>query len=229
MARVRGNVQPKRQVVDDVRGRVLAAAVKLIDKDGLAALSMREVARAAGVSHQAPYHYFEDRESILAAIAEEGFTVLAQRLENAVDPDEAAAARLATLGRAYVEFACDHPALFRVMFRPDFVDIDRFPQMRYCSTRAFDTLPAAIQACIADGLPPEPSVESLMVLGWSMAHGLACLLLDGPLELKLPDAVKKRDVLIRDVMTAMRSMIEARSEQGRSQSRPRRSDAKRKR
>lgn len=212
MALVRGNARAKKDapVADDVRGRVLAAAVKLIEKDGLAALSMREVARAAGVSHQAPYHYFEDRESILAAIAEEGFTILAQRLENAVDADEPPAERLATLGRVYVEFACDHPALFRVMFRPDFVDADRFPTMRDCGARAFDTLPVAVQACIDAGLPPEPSVQSLMVLGWSIAHGLACLLLDGPLGLKLPDAVKDRDVLIRDVTSAMRSLVEAR-------------------
>jgi AcrR family transcriptional regulator len=227
MARTRGSHAQK--LPDDVRGRVLAAAVKLIEKDGLAALSMREVARAAGVSHQAPYHYFEDRESFLAAIAEEGFTILAQRLENAADPGEVASVRIATLGRVYVEFACDHPALFRVMFRPDFVDADRFPEMRKCSARAFDILPTAIQACIEEGLPPEPSVQALLVLGWSMAHGLACLLLDGPLAQKLPEAVNERDALIRDVMGAMRALIDARSEEGRKAKRAPRPAAKRRR
>ncbi|MBX3225092.1 MAG: TetR/AcrR family transcriptional regulator [Labilithrix sp.] len=214
-------------MADDVRGGVLAAAVKLIEKDGLAALSMREVARAAGVSHQAPYHYFEDRESILAAIAEEGFTVLAQRMENAVDSEAAPAERLATLGRVYVEFACDHPALFRVMFRPDFVDAGRFPRVRTCGERAFATLPAAVQACIDDGLPVEPSVQALMVLAWSMAHGFACLLLDGPLALKLPDAVEHRDALIRDVATAMQAMFESKSRRGRMKTRASRPAAKR--
>jgi AcrR family transcriptional regulator len=213
MARMRSGAA-KKELLDDVRGRVLTAAVKLIEKDGLAALSMREVARAAGVSHQAPYHYFEDRESILAAIAQEGFTVLATRLESAARASESASVRIETLGRIYVEFACEHPALFRVMFRPDFVDAERFPQMKRCSERAFDVLPTAIQACIAEGVPPEPSVQALMVLGWSMVHGLACLLLDGPLEQKLPELAKQRDTLIREVMTALRMMIEARSEQG---------------
>lgn len=217
----------KKAFADDVRGRVLAAAVKLIDKDGLAALSMREVARAAGVSHQAPYHYFADRESILAAIAEEGFTILARRLENAVDPDEAPAERLATLGRAYVDFACDHPALFRVMFRPDFVQIDRFPQTRTCSERAFGLVPPAVQACIADGLPPDPSVESLIVMCWSLAHGLACLLLDGPLQTRMPEAVKQREVLVREVMEAMRAMLEARAAEGRAKRPSRKPAAKR--
>ncbi len=224
MAHARGSARAKKPatVPDDVRGRVLAAAVKLIEKDGLAALSMREVARAAGVSHQAPYHYFEDRESILAAIAEEGFTVLAQRLENAVDnTDDGPTERLAMLARVYVEFACDHPALFRVMFRPDFVDAERFPTMRSCGARAFDMLPVAVQACIDAGLPPEPSVQSLIVLCWSMAHGLACLLLDGPLAMKLPDAVKERDALIREVVDAMSALIEARIAQGRSSGRHR--------
>ena len=205
---------------EDVRGRVLAAAVTLIAKDGLAALSMREVARVAGVSHQAPYHYFEDRETILAAIAEEGFIVLGARLEAAADPDLAPAERFARLGRAYVDFALDNPALFRVMFRPDFVDADRFPRVRSCGAQAFEILPATVQACIAAGLAPEPSVEAIIVLGWSMAHGLACLLLDGPLALKLPELVKDRDVLVRDVMSAMQSMIEARTVETRRKPRP---------
>lgn len=212
MGKARGHARAKKHAtIEDVRGRVLAAAVELIDKDGLAALSMREVARVAGVSHQAPYHYFDDRESILAAIAEEGFSVLAKRLEGATGGDEAPAERLATLGRVYVEFACENPALFRVMFRPDFVDPDRFPDVRNCGERTFDALTVAVQACIEAGLPPEPSIQSLLVLFWSMAHGLACLLLDGPLALKLPDAVKQRQLLIDQVMSAMRSHIEART------------------
>jgi AcrR family transcriptional regulator len=196
-------------VAEDVRGRVLAAAVKLIDKDGLAALSMREVARAAGVSHQAPYHYFQDRESILAALAEEGFNLLTTRLDSAVDPAQTSTERLTTLGRVYAEFACDQPALFRLMFRPDFVAVERFPGVRDCGKRAFDALFASVQACVDDGLPPVPSTLSLVVLSWSLVHGLACLLLDGPLNLKLPDATKDRDALIRDVVAAMGALVES--------------------
>ncbi len=206
---VRSARSKKSTPVDDVRGRVLAAAVKLIEKDGLAALSMREVARAAGVSHQAPYHYFQDRESILAALAEEGFNLLMARLESAVDPAHTPVERLGTLGRVYAEFACDQPALFRLMFRPDFVDTGRFPGVRDCGERSFDTLIAAVGACVDDGVPAVPSTLSLVVLSWSIVHGLACLMLDGPLMLKLPEAMKDRDALIRDVVTGLMNLLES--------------------
>lgn len=196
--------------LDDVRGRVLNAAVKLIDRGGLAGLSMREVARAAGVSHQAPYHYFADREAIFAALAEEGFKILAMRLENTVASDEPAVDRFVQAGQTYVEFALDHPALFRLLFRPDVVATERFPEARACGERAFRTVPALVQACIEEGLPAEPSVQALVVLAWSIPHGLACLLLDGPLAMKVPDAVNAREQLTRDVMASVRALLVAR-------------------
>src|SRR4051794_3541622 len=100
---------------DDVRARVLDAAVKLIDKVGLAGVSMREVARAAGVSHQAPYHYFADREAIFAALAQQGFETLAEHLEKTIQGSAPAVDRFVDAGRIYVEFAFEHPALFRIM------------------------------------------------------------------------------------------------------------------
>lgn len=196
---------------DDVRGRVLNAAVKLIDKGGLAGLSMREVARAAGVSHQAPYHYFEDREAIFAALAEEGFKILTLRLENSIATDELAVDRFVRAGQTYVEFALDHPALFRIMFRPDMVTMERFPGARACGEQAFEIVPRLVQACIDDGLPAEPSVQALVVLAWSLPHGLACLMLDGPLAMKVPETVAAREAITRDVMAAMRALLVARS------------------
>jgi AcrR family transcriptional regulator len=202
----------------DVRAQILEAAIKTIEESGLADVSMREVARRAGVSHQLPYHYFTDRESILAAIAEQGFAILRERLERVVTGrngrTETAAERLAAAGRTYVAFACEHPAHFRVMFRRDYVAIDRFPSTKACADSVFDLLPRIIQDCIIEGLPPEPNPTALVVLGWSMTHGLACLLLDGPLEKKLPDVAAAREALIHDVMDAMKRMVEAASERG---------------
>jgi AcrR family transcriptional regulator len=197
---------------EDVRARVLTAAVALIDRVGLAGVSMREVARAAGVSHQAPYHYFADREAIFAALAEDGFKILAERLERVTVLGVPAVDRFVEAGQAYVEFAFDHPALFRIMFRPDMVTMERFPEVKACGDRAFQTVPALVQACIAEGLPADPSVEALVVLAWSIPHGLACLLLDGPLAKKFPDMLAHREELTRDVMRSMRSLLVARSQ-----------------
>ena len=199
------NAEPT--LADDVRGRVLNAAVKLIDRSGLAGLSMREVARAAGVSHQAPYHYFADREAIFAALAEEGFRILTLRLEGIVASSEPAVDRFVSAGQAYVEFALDHPALFRIMFRPDLVAMDRFPEASACGERAFAMVPTLVQACIDEGLPAVPSVQALVILAWSIPHGLACLILDGPLGKTLPDVLAEREKLTTEVMTAMRALL----------------------
>lgn len=204
-ARTRATTTPE----DDVRGRVLTAAVTLIDKVGLAGISMREVARAAGVSHQAPYHYFEDRESILAALCEEGFTILAERLSKGRDPTETPIGRFTALARIYVEFAFDHPAMFRLMFRPDMVDIQRFPSAKACGDRAFAELITAVQDCVDAGLFPGRSQQGLVVLGWSLAHGLACLLLDGPLAMKVPDAAVAQENVIAETLAVMRSLLES--------------------
>lgn len=201
----------------DLRARVLAAAVELIEKDGLAGLSMREVARLAGVSHQAPYHHFTDREAILAGIAEEGFSRLGEALRVAVsDADGASApARTERAGHAYVHFALTHPAHFRVMFRADFVDMDRFPEAVRVADASFESLPTLVGALRHAGLEPEPSLDAHVALHWSVCHGLACLLLDGPLAKKVPRYGEGREAVIRDVMAAMRSLVEARlSRQG---------------
>ncbi|WP_394831926.1 TetR/AcrR family transcriptional regulator [Pendulispora rubella] len=206
---------------DDVRARVLEAAVQLIDEGGLASLSMREVARRAGVSHQAPYHYFPDRESILAAVAEEGFILLDREIESVADAGERPVDRLVSAGEAYVRFAHQHPAHFRVMFRRDFVDIDRFPHIKECGQKAFDRLLEIVHACVADGLPAHPSEQALIVFGWSVVHGLACLLLDGCIGMKMPEMMPQvassglapgSKTIVSDVMETLRAMTVAASE-----------------
>ena len=192
----------------DVRGAILEAAIHAIEEGGLAGVSMRDVARRAGVSHQLPYHYFTDREGILAAVAEVGFVELAARLKAAFTSNGSGAERMAAAGRTYVEFACSHPAHFRVMFRNDFVSMMNHPSAQARAESCFGWLPELVAACIEDGMPPAPNARALVVLAWSIAHGLACLLLDGPLAKKLPDAAEAKEATVRDVMEAMKLLIE---------------------
>ena len=95
---------------DDVRASILDASRALMNEGGLGALSMREVARRAGVSHQAPYHYFADREAILAELAGDGFDQLYDYMVSALGharPNRGSRAK--ALGEAYVRFALNHP------------------------------------------------------------------------------------------------------------------------
>ena len=162
----------------DLRSELLRTSRELLDEAGPSALSMREVARRAGCTHQAPYHYFANREAILAALVCEGFDELADRLAVAHDGLGSADlhAVLVASGNAYVEFALCHPGVFRVMFRPDVCDPERFPEVVQAGQRARRELARLAKAVMGDGAQVEAEV-----LIWSGVHGLASLLLDGPL------------------------------------------------
>jgi len=160
----------------DLRQKVLQASLALIEEGGLDRLSMREVARKSGVSHQAPYYYFGDREAILAAIAGEGFSKLGRAVDRArSDPAKA----LEAIGRAYVGFALRHPAYFQAMFRADAVPLDRYPDVRKCEDEAFGKLVAEIGKAFAD--QPSAVRLTISIACWAMVHGLATLILEGTL------------------------------------------------
>ena len=194
---------------DDLRERVLRASVSLIEEEGLANLSMREVARRAGVSHQAPYHYFPDRESILAAVAERGFELLHERMQQARSEAKGATDALERTAIAYVTFACDYPAHFRIMFRPELVTLANHHEADCCADTAFRHVPEMVIDCMKAGFPQEIGVEVMSTLLWSIVHGFACLLLDGPLAEKVPSIAQNREQAIRDVAHAARMMVDA--------------------
>jgi AcrR family transcriptional regulator len=204
---------PRAPEPGELRQRILQASVELIEDEGLAKLSMREVARRAGVTHQAPYHYFADREAILGEIAEEGFRLLTERINQAVANDASGigelpvAQRISAMGVAYVEFARAHPAHFRIMFRPELVNMDRCPGAEAEGDIAFDTVTRVVHEAVQAGLPAVPSEAALVATLWSLAHGLACLILDGPLGKKQVDT--EPEVQVREVFSVLQAMIEA--------------------
>jgi AcrR family transcriptional regulator len=139
----------------DLPAALLKAAGKALEQKGIASLSLRDAARRAGVSHNAPYRHFADREALLAALAAEGFAMLADRLRGRQG---------AELGMAYVQFALEHPQRFRLMFAG--MSGDGAEQAYRMVRDAFKELPRADVAAAA---------------AWSLMHGLAQLLLEGHL------------------------------------------------
>ena len=161
-----------------MRSRILEASMALLEEQGVAGLSMREVARRAGVSHQAPYHEFPDRESILAALVADGFDDLAKRLRTALDaiPARDSAEAIRSGGLAYVEFALARPGIFAVMFRREMVDHGRFPAVLEAGRRAYAELERVAEITGVRG-----SSEQRAAVLWSFVHGLATLLVEGKL------------------------------------------------
>ncbi|MEU3689608.1 TetR/AcrR family transcriptional regulator [Streptomyces narbonensis] len=149
----------------DLRQSVLAAALDVIAAEGPGALSLRDLARRAGVSHAAPAHHFKDRTGLLTAIATEGYDLLAAALSGTPE--------LRERGVRYVRFATDHPAHFQVMFQPDLLRADD-PELLAAKERASAELRAGVA-----GLPDVPDARTAGIAAWSLAHGFATLVLTG--------------------------------------------------
>ena len=175
--------RPRTSETRDLRENLLRTSRELLDEGGPAALSMREVARRAGCTHQAPYHYFTNREAILAALVEAGFDELANRLREARDKTgtEDLRAVVEASGNAYVEFALTNPGVFRVMFRRDMCDPAGFPGVLAAGKRARDELGRFAQIITGEHATPEHETAL-----WASVHGLAVLLLDGLMADELP-------------------------------------------
>ncbi|MGQ4446947.1 TetR/AcrR family transcriptional regulator [Streptomyces griseus] len=174
----------------DLRRAILTAALDVITTEGPAALSLRDLARRAGVSHAAPAHHFKDRTGLLTAVAAEGYALFADALTGAPD--------LRERGVAYVRFAATHSAHFQVMFQPDLYRTDD-PDLLAARARATD----ALRAGVSD-LPPAGRGQDDRLAGvaaWSLAHGFATLLLTG----NLSDAMEGRDP--EEAFRALTSLI----------------------
>ena len=157
----------------DVRAALLAAARAELAGHGHAGISLRAVARRAGVSHAAPKYYFRDRGALLTAVAAQGFAELAGALRQGPPT-------LAALGHAYITFALANPALFDLMFRPSELH-PADPDLRQAETDAIGVLDAAVTAGEASGKDARAASGELTMISWALAHGLAVLVRDGAL------------------------------------------------
>lgn len=141
-----------------------------------APLTLRDVARRAGVSHAAPYHHFASLDHLLAAVAAAGFARLGECMAQATATTTDARERLLRIAEAYVDTARAHPAQFRLMFGPMLRRSPDFPPLQTAAGDAFAQVLAAAQA-----FAPTRGGD-VALLGWSLSHGLANLLIDGAFE-----------------------------------------------
>lgn len=193
--------------VADVGGRqaLLAAARAELAEHGHAAISLRAVARRAGVSHAAPKYHFGDRSGLLTAVATAGFKALTTALQAATS---AAGASLAAVGRGYIDFGLSNPALFDLMFRPSELHTEN-PALIQAQRGAISILstiveqngPTARPAGRAAAGPPE-----LALVSWALVHGLVVLARDGALQqatrAATPQAAADLARTLTDVYTA---------------------------
>jgi AcrR family transcriptional regulator len=168
----------------NLRPALVRAAMELLEESGETALSLRAAARRAGVSSAAPYRHYADREALVSAVASVGYRELAQRLA-ASHPSPSTPEQLASVAIAYVQFALERPALFRIMFGEP---CDHDNDDRVAATAAV----SAYGRSIAQGTFPHADAEAMATAIWALVHGLAFLYLDGKLDATAPSAVGER-------------------------------------
>jgi AcrR family transcriptional regulator len=160
-----------------LRQACLDEALAIIETSGVEALSLREVSRRLGVSHQAPYRHFASRDHILAELLSGSFEVFAAHLKSR--PGSAAPpADLQAMGEAYLDFARAHPTRYRLMFSTPMPDPERFPEMMSRARAAFGLLEERLatmpSGTASVGDPSSPKLDALFV--WATIHGLAGIL-----------------------------------------------------
>lgn len=179
----------------DLRTVLLRTAGKSLEKEGFERLSLRALTRRTGVSHAAPYRHFRDRESLLAALAAEGFERLGRAQREA-----AAAGGLRAMGEAYVRFALDHPQRFRLMFGGQ-LKMGRHPALSEIASKTFEGLSGAL-ARVAGA----PRASEASIAAWALVHGLSHLLLDQKLA-AAPSDPARREEFVRAVLASVRFAV----------------------
>lgn len=155
----------------DLRNALREAARNILEEEGLGALSLRAVARKAGVSHAAPYRHFPNHEALLVELALEGFAELKEEIVAAGTGPGLVADRVSDIGGAYMRFVARRPALARLMFGAQLPNRDSFPQLG----TAADAIGNEIGTALGD--------TALGLAVWAAVHGLAMLVLEDVVDL----------------------------------------------
>lgn len=180
-----------------LREAMLEAAERILERDGIAGLTLRAAAREAGVSHAAPKNHFGDIRGLLSELAALGFARFSAALVANTREGESPKARLAAMGHGYVTFAQQNPGLFLLMFRSERLDFRR-PALRAAGEAAFGVLADTIGAHGPSDTLLTLSVAAQITAAWSLVHGFAMLMLDGrlkPLVARMPEGTDEMTLL----------------------------------
>ena len=186
----------------DLRRSLLDAALGLVATHGVQGFTLREAARAGGVSHNAPYRHFPSRTHLLVELAIEGQGLLLQALTAAVGRIADHRERVIRLGIAYMEFALSHTAHFRIMFSGEAAR-NRTADLTAARGATFQFFENEIRACERVGLVRHGTVQQNALVGWSALHGAAMLVLDGVLDKTAVAARRKPREIARLVLETL--------------------------
>ena len=174
----------------NLRNALIRAGLEILGEQGVNALTLRAVARRAGVSHTAPYRHFADKEALIVAIAEEGFQQLAQHMEAAIaafpgEPER----HLSEVGLVYIQFAQENSPHFRVMFG------EQIEKQEVDDANTFGLLLNTIKACQNAGTVIDGDPRQIALAAWSLVHGQAMLLIDDRIPQELFESATLEEIV----------------------------------
>ena len=173
----------------DLRRALIDQALRTIDKHGVEGLTLRAVGEALGVSRTALYRHFADKQSLIAAVAREGFRTLRLDLLDAWERGGRDQTGFQAMGEAYLAFAVAHPSHYRVMFGRFVESMARDPELTHEAEGAFQALVDALVSQQRKGLARRDDPVLLARFVWSVVHGIAMLTIDG--QLPADDGVRR--------------------------------------
>jgi AcrR family transcriptional regulator len=164
----------------DLKNALIKAGVKILAKEGVNGLSLRKVAKHAGVSHAAPYSHFADKQALIAAISTEGFKQLHKKIASvrevhSKNPDTL----LKETARSYIQFATNEPDRFKLMFSSVIEKEKDYPEFVAASMENFLQLVSIVEACQQAGLLKSGPSDLMAVSVWASVHGMITLILEG--------------------------------------------------
>ena len=181
----------------DLKNALIQAGVEILSKEGVGGLSLRKVAQRAGVSHNAPYSHFPDKQSLIAAISTEGFKQLYHELDAAISsyPDDPKR-QLQEGAWAYVQFAMNNTDTFKIMFSGVLEKEKEYPALVQISHKTFDKVVDLVCACQEAKLLRSASPELSAVAVWGQIHGIVSLMLEGQISHRVLDQFELRDMIL---------------------------------
>jgi len=188
----------------DLKNALIKAGAELLLEEGARSLSLRKVAAKVGVSHSAPYAHFLDKESLIAAITTEGFHQLYQRLEATIlSNQERPSELLLEVAWAYVQFAQESPAFYKLMFSGILEHEKIYPDFVSTSKANFQLLVDLVQRCQSAGVLSDQPKEILAVSVWSLVHGFVSLLMERQISHTILDQYPLKELLRKTLEPVM--------------------------
>jgi AcrR family transcriptional regulator len=199
----------------DLKNALIQAGIKILAEEGMDELSLRKVARLAGVSHSAPYAHFADKQALIAAISTDGFRKIHERIVQVMEkyPDDPLRQLIET-GWAYVQFGFEEPDHFKLTFSSSVERESEYPDLVDATVHTFNEFRQLILRCQKAGFIEAGDPDLMAITLWGMVHGFVNLIQGGMISHTVTDRYSRRKMLIISMNNVLKQPLRVDPEDG---------------